>query len=89
MDFLGPLPVTKNNNSYILVMVDQFTKWVECIALPSQTAEVTAQAAVNEFFSRFGYPFQIFTDHGSNFESNLFKDLCEKQNRESTKGYSR
>ena len=78
MDFLGPLPVTKNNNSYILVMVDQFTKWVECIALPSQTAEVTAQAAVNEFFSRFGYPFQIFTDQGSNFESNLFKDLCEK-----------
>ena len=78
MDFLGPLPVTKNHNSYILVMVDQFTKWVECIALPSQTAEITAQAAVNQFFSRFGYPFQIFTDQGSNFESNLFKNLCER-----------
>ncbi|GFR61675.1 Pol polyprotein [Elysia marginata] len=58
-------------------MVDQFTKWVECIPLPSQTAEVTAMAAVNEFFCRFGYPLQIFTDQGRNFESQLFKSVCE------------
>ena len=73
LDFLGPLPTTKNNNSYVLMMVDQFTKWVECIPLPSQTAEATAQAVVDQFFVRFGIPFQIFTDRGSNFESNLFK----------------
>ena len=59
------------------MMVDQFTKWVECIPLPSQTAEITARAAVNEFFSRFGYPFQIFTDQGRNCESNFFKSICE------------
>ena len=58
-------------------MVDQFTKWVECIPLPSQTAEVTATAAVNEFFFRFGCPFQIFTDQGRNFESKLFHAVCE------------
>jgi hypothetical protein len=40
----------------ILMMVDQFTKWVECIPLPSQSAEETARAAVNQFFSRFGLP---------------------------------
>ena len=39
------------------MMVDKFTKWVECILLPSQTAEVTAKAAFDHFFSRFGYPF--------------------------------
>lgn len=43
MDFLGPLPVTKNNNTYFLMMVDQFTKWVECIPLPTKSAEVTAR----------------------------------------------
>ena len=78
LDFLGPLPTTKDDNSYILVMVDQFTKWVECIPLPSQSAEDTARAAINQFFSRFGFPFQIFTDRGTNFESNLFKQLCER-----------
>jgi hypothetical protein len=57
-------PESASDNTNILVMVDQFTKWVECIALPSQTADVTARAAVNAFFARLGYPFNIFTDQG-------------------------
>ncbi len=61
----------------VLMMVDQFTKWVECVPLLSQTAEVTASAAVNNFFSRFGYPYQVFTDQGRNFESKLFTALCD------------
>jgi hypothetical protein len=61
------------------MMVDQFTKWVECIPLPSQTAEVTARAAVNEFFSRFGYPFQVFSDQGRNFESQLLQFYVRPQ----------
>ena len=75
LDFIGPLPKTLKGNEQILMMVDQFTKWVECIPLPSQTAEATA--AINEFFSRFGYPFQIFTDQGRNFESSLFTNMCK------------
>ena len=58
------------------MMVDQFTKWEEIIPLPSQKAEVTAQAAVNSFFSRVGVPLNIFTDQGRNFESGLFSALC-------------
>ena len=77
LDFLGPLPKTPRGNEYVLMMVDQFTKWVECVPLPSQTAEVTAKAAVDGFFSRFGFPFQIFHDQGRNFESKLFTALCE------------
>lgn len=76
IDFLGPLPKTPRGNENILMMVDQFTKWVECIPLPSQTAEVTAKAAVDHFFSRFGYPFHVFSDQGRNFESKLFAALC-------------
>ena len=77
LDFLGPLPKTVRGNEYCLVMVDQFTKWVECVPLPSQNAEITAHAAVNEFFSRFGVPFEIFTDQGRNFESILFTSICD------------
>ncbi len=77
IDFMGPLPRTPRGNEHILMMVDQFTKWVECVPLPSQTAEVTAKVAVDQFFSRFGYPFQIFSDQGRNFESKLFAALCK------------
>jgi hypothetical protein len=77
IDFLGPLPKTPRGNEHILMMVDQFTKWVECIPLPSQSAEVTARAAVDGFFSRFGMPFEIFSDQGRNFESKLFTEVCK------------
>ena len=62
LDFLGPLPRTARGNEYVLVMDDQFTKWVECIPLPSQTAEITVTTASNGLFSRFGLSFPDF--HG-------------------------
>jgi hypothetical protein len=37
IDFLGPLPKTLRSNEYILMIVDQFTKWVECIPVPNHT----------------------------------------------------
>jgi hypothetical protein len=77
LDFLGPLPKTRDGNEYVLVMVDQFTKWVECVPILSQTAEVTVPAAVSQFFAQFGCPFQIFTDQGCNFESKLFVAVCD------------
>ena len=77
LDFVGPLPKSDRANEHLLMIVDQFSKWVECIPLPSQTAEVTARAAVNDFFCRFGYPYEIFTDQGRNFESLLFQSVCE------------
>ena len=77
LDFLGLLPKTKRGNEYVLMMVDQFTKWVECIPLPNQTAEETARAAIDNFFSRLGFPFQVYADQGRNFESRLFKELCK------------
>ena len=54
------------------MMVDQFTKWVKNIPVASQTAELTAQTLVSEFISRFVYPFQIFSDQGGNFASEMF-----------------
>ena len=77
LDFIGPLPKSTQGNEHILMMVDQFTKWVECVPLPSQTAEATALAAVGEFFCRFGCPLQIVTDQGRNFESKLFSNVCK------------
>ena len=76
IDFLWPLRRTVPGNKSILVMVDQFSKWVALIALPSQTAE-GARAAVDSFFSRLGVPLQIVSDQGRNFESKLFTELCE------------
>ena len=76
VDFIGPLPESARGNRHILVLIDQFTKWIEVVPLPDQTASVTARAVVDNFFSRFGSAAQMVTDQGTNFESALFKQLC-------------
>ena len=77
MDILGPLNISKRGNKFVLVMVDQFTKWIEIQALPHQGAELIAETALNEFFSRMGCPLQIHTDQGRNFDGQLIRRLCE------------
>lgn len=51
MDFLGPLKESKRENKYILVVIDQFTKWVEFYALPNQTAQTISSIFVDNFVS--------------------------------------
>ena len=70
-------PRSKSGSAYILVMVDQFTKWVELAALPAQNAELTARAFLRHFIVTFGFPFEVHTDQGRNFESDLFQAFCK------------
>ena len=70
LDILGPInPRSKSGSTYILVMVDQFTKWVELAALPAQNAELTAKA----FWVPLGGPYRS----GENFQSDLFTAFCK------------
>ena len=77
MDIVGPLPKTARENRYILTVVDHFTKHVEAYPLPDQEAVTIARVFLNEFVARYGVPYVIHTDQGTNFESNLFKELCK------------
>ena len=77
VDVMGPMPLTKDANRYILVIGDYFTRWMEAYSLPTQHAEVVAQKLVQEFISRFGTPLEIHSDQGQNFESVLFKEVLK------------
>ena len=75
-DLMGPFPVSTNNNRYILVVMDYFTKYVEAYAIPDQKAETVANTIVFEFFSRFGLPLDLHSDQGKNYQSELFRQVC-------------
>ena len=54
VDILGPFPESDRGNRYVLVASDHFSKWVEAIAIPDQTATTCARVLLNEVFSRLG-----------------------------------
>lgn len=69
LDILGPFPTSSSGNKYILVIIDQFTRWVEAFPFPDQGAETTARRLVYDFIARFGAPLELHTDQGQNSES--------------------
>ena len=76
IDGTGPLPVTPNNNRYILDAVDYFSKFCVAKAVADLTAITTAQFLFDEIVCRFGMPKSLISDHGKNFKSILFAQLC-------------
>ena len=77
IDILGPFTPSAKGNQYVLMIVDQFTKWLECFALPSQGAEEVARCVVDQFIARYGCPLEIHTDQGRNFDGKLFASICQ------------
>lgn len=71
------LPKTTKNNQYILVVMDQFTKYVNLYPLLDQTAKSVAQCIFHHYISEHGIPEVLHTDQGRQFESILVQELCK------------
>ena len=77
VDILGPFIPSTKGNQYILMIVNQFTKWLECFPLPHQNAEETTRSMVDGFISRLVWPIEIHMDQGKNFDGKLFATVCD------------
>ena len=62
----------------MLTVIDHFTKWVELFPMKNQEASTVARILVDRVFCVHSCPLQILTDLGPNFESHLFRELCER-----------
>ena len=67
-----PSPLSSLNQ-----VLDYFSKWIEAFATPDQEAETVANVLVDGFILCYGVPKQIHSDQGSQFESKLFRFLCD------------
>ena len=77
IDLVGPMPTTKSGNKWILVLTDHFTRWQDALAIPDATASEVAQALDKRVLCYFGLPECIHSDRGTQFESELFQELCD------------
>ena len=74
-NLLGPLPETEDGNKYILVISDYFTKWLEGVAIPDQTAITVARALVKEVVCRFCTPAYLQSDQARQFEGTVYQEM--------------
>lgn len=88
IDIVGRCPITDNGNEYIIVLSDYFSKWVEAYAVPNHTTLTVADKIVTVFFCRFGTTKQIHSDQGREFESEIFKCICERLEIKKTRSCS-
>ena len=77
IDFLGPYTRSKNQNSYILIVLDHQTKFVLLKALRNATSKLVIKFLTEEVFYKFGVPEVIHSDNGKQFISNEFKIMTE------------
>jgi transposase InsO family protein len=76
MDFIGPFPPSEEGYTWVLTMIDQFTRQAIFAPLKENTAYEAAKA-INRHLITIGIiPQRIITDRGSQFLSGLFKHLC-------------
>jgi transposase InsO family protein len=74
MDTLSMGITNDNGDSYLLVLIDSCSRWLEMYPIPDLTAEVAAMKLF-EHFGRFGIPGQILSDNGSQFHNKLHDEL--------------
>jgi len=66
VDLVGPLP-RSNGHTWLLVMQDRFTKWVELSPLRRATALAVTQELTEQIIYRHECPRVIISDNGKQF----------------------
>ncbi|UYV79189.1 hypothetical protein LAZ67_17001439, partial [Cordylochernes scorpioides] len=77
IDFVGSLPSTKNRKKWIIVLTDYYTRYAETRAVSEATVKEVSKFLVEDIFLRHGAPQYLISDRGSQFTSNLMKEVMK------------
>lgn len=87
-DHLGPFVTSARGNKYVLIIIDNFTKFVQLEAVKTTRSEVTV-SRFERFIQQFGAPERIISDRGTSFTSTRFQKMCENHGIKHTLNSSR
>src|SRR5699024_4811949 len=75
MDLPGPFPWGDDDERYVLVIMDHFTKFVILVALRRKLSTLVARKVHKRLLCLFGAPRTIITDDGKEFKGE-FEKMC-------------
>ena len=78
IDIVGPLPVQRGGYRYVLTMMDHSTRWMEAVPLTNISASTCVRALENQWILRYGPPASLLSDRGTQFASNIMKELLQR-----------
>ena len=76
LDYLQIEP-SKGNIENVLIVTNHFTRYAQAYPSKTQTALATAKPLWNDFIVHYGFPTNIISNQGHNFESELIANLCQ------------
>jgi len=77
LDCVGPLPISRRGNVFILAMIENQTRWLEAVAIKEQTAATIARKFISRIVLRHGQPSAILTDGATTFQADVMTELLE------------
>ncbi len=74
IDSVGPLTPDTNGNTHLIVIIDNFSRWVELY--PAKGADaLSAASALMQHYGRFGLPKKLVSDRGKEYCNELIKEF--------------
>jgi transposase InsO family protein len=74
IDYIGPFPEDEYGNTYVLTVIDTFSRAIGLYAVPSLEAIHTARMLIRHV-GLFGCPSQIISDRGTHFTAEIIREL--------------
>lgn len=87
-DYLGPFVTSSKGNKYILVIIDNLTKYVQ-LEIAKNVNTTTTITRLGKFIDKFGAPIRLITDRGTCFTSKKFEEFCNNHGIRHTLNSSR
>ena len=74
VDSIGPLPKSRSGKEHLLVIIDNFSRFVELYPIQSVESKEAARCLL-QFVGRYGIPLEIVSDCGTQFVNELITEF--------------
>ena len=78
VDIVEPLPITREGNRYIVVVMDYFSRWSEARPLKAVNVNTVVTFLYEEIICRFGVLRILQSDRGIHFMNEIIQRLTKR-----------